>query len=178
MVVKNEINDLVESLRLKTENCYKNRMMCCSESILYTFNQGLQGGLPDKKAIGMGSGLCGGIGGNEICGALNGAILAIEILLKSVPSDGTKETIMAATTALRKSFKEQFKFEKCKNLIKNNNDKSRRCYCQNITGVSAEIVARIILQYRPELLASSNQNFLRNHDSKLSGLLKKILSFE
>jgi C_GCAxxG_C_C family probable redox protein len=187
MVDENEINKLISNIRQKTENCYSNRKMCCSESILYTFNQGLHGGLTDETAVRMGSGLCGGMGAGGGCGALNAAIMAIGMLLASGPGGRPKKKIRAATAELREKFHKQFQHEKCSDLIESQkgNRQSRLRHCQRITGVSAELAARIILQYRPELASSSDQEFLKNHDrirswsyrSKFGGLLKKIMHF-
>ncbi|NOX26551.1 MAG: hypothetical protein GXP59_10675 [Deltaproteobacteria bacterium] len=179
MVDKNEIDKLVSCLRQKTENCYKTRRMCCSESILYTFNQGLGGGLSDETAIKLGSGLCGGMGAGGGCGALNGAIMAIGLLLTSGPGGRPKKKIRAATAELREKFQKKFQDENCQVLIEphKDNHQARLRYCQQITGFSAEVAARLILQYRPQLAATAEHDFLKDRDSKLSGLLKKFLPF-
>ncbi len=179
MVEENEIDKLISSLRQKTENCYSKRKMCCSESILYTFNQGLHGGMTDDAAIKLGSGMCGGMSAGGGCGALNGAILAIGLLLTSGPMGRPKKKIRAATAELREKFKKRFQHEKCCDLTEpqKGNRLARLKHCQQITGVSAEIAARIILKYRPELADDPDNDFLMEHDSKMGGLLKKILFF-
>ncbi len=179
MVDDNKTNKLISSLRQKTENCYQNRKMCCSESILYTFNQGLHGGLTDEKAIRLGAGLCGGMGAGGGCGALNAAIMIVGMLLTSGSGGNPKKKIRAATAELREKFQKHFQYEKCQDLTKSQKGsrRSRLRHCQQITGTSAELAARIILQNRPELADSSDQEFLGNYDSKITGLLKNILHF-
>jgi len=179
MVDDNEINKLISSLSQKTENCYQNRKMCCSESILYTFNQGLHCGLPDEKAIRLGSGMCGGMGAGGGCGALNAAIMVVGMLLTSGPGGKPKKKIRAAAAELREKFKKRFQYEKCQDLTESQkgNRQARLRHCQQITRTSAELAARIILQNRPELVYSSDQEFLKNHDSRITGLLKRILPF-
>jgi flagellar biosynthesis/type III secretory pathway protein FliH len=88
-----------------------------------------------------------------------------------------KKKIRTATAELREKFRQKFQHEKCLDLIEPYQDKrqARLQNCQQITGVAAELAARIILKYRPQLAAGADQVFLKNYDSKLSGLLKKVL---
>lgn len=173
-----EIEKLVDNLRLKTEDCFENRKMCCSESILYALNQGLRGGLSGEAAINLGTGFCGGMGAEDGCGALNGSVLAIGLLLASGQEGLTKKKIKAVIKELREKFKEEFNFEKCSDLTKpyKGKPKDSRRNCQRITGISAELTARLILQYRPELAALSDEEFLAVNESKVGGFMGKIRS--
>ncbi len=179
MAAKNEIDELVSCLRQKTEACYKNRRMCCSEAILYTFNHGLSGGLSDETALKLGSGLCGGMGADGGCGALNGAIMAIGLLFTANSGGRPKKKIRAAAAELREKFREKFQSESCQTLLEpyKDNRQARRRHCQQITGFSAEMAARLILQYRPQLATAAKRDFFQVRAAKLSGLLKKFLPF-
>ncbi len=176
----NDEEALIEQLRLKTENCYVSRKMCCSESIIYVLNHALNGGLEDETAMRVGAGFCGGMGANDGCGALNGAIFVIGLLLTANENHSrrTNKKIRSASGELHNKFKKKFKYEKCADLTKaqKGNHQARICNCQNITGISAELAAKIILQYRPELISQADGEFLTLQETRAGGLVKKIRS--
>ncbi len=176
----NDNEALIEKLRIKTEDCYANNKMCCSESIIYVLNHALNGGLEDETAMRIGAGFCGGMGANEGCGALNGAIFVLGLLLTAneTHSRRTNKKIRSASAELHNQFKKKFKYEKCADLTKaqKGNHQARLCNCQNITGISAELAARIILQYHPELISQADDEFLIVQETRAGGLVKKIRS--
>ncbi|MFW8601670.1 C-GCAxxG-C-C family protein [Desulfobacterota bacterium M19] len=176
----NDNEALIEQLRIKTEDCYVNQKMCCSESIIYALNHALNGGLQDETAMRVGAGFCGGMGANEGCGALNGAIFVLGLLLTANENHSrrTNKKIRSASAELHNKFKKKFKYEKCADLTKaqKGNHQARLCNCQNITGISAELAARIILRYRPELIPQADGEFLAVKETRAGVLVKKIRS--
>ncbi|VAW41065.1 hypothetical protein MNBD_DELTA03-1245, partial [hydrothermal vent metagenome] len=176
----NDEEALIEQLRIKTEDCYVSSKMCCSESIIYALNHALNGGLEDETAMRVGAGFCGGMGANEGCGALNGAIFVLGLLLTANEphSRRTNKKIRSVSAELRNKFKKRFKYEKCADLTKaqKGNHQARLCNCQNITGISAELAARIVLRHRPELASEADAEFLAVQESAVGGLVKKIRS--
>ncbi len=128
----------------------------------------------------VGAGFCGGMGANDGCGALNGAIFVLGLLLTANENHSrrTNKKIRSASAELHNKFKKKFKYEKCADLTKaqKGNHQARLCNCQKITGISVELAARIIFQHHPELAAKADGEFLTVQESGVGILVKKVRS--
>jgi hypothetical protein len=55
-------NQIIELVRQRAENLYKNQKLCCSEALLLVLNHSFNGGLLSEQAKQLGAGFCSGIG--------------------------------------------------------------------------------------------------------------------
>jgi len=181
MKQQNDIESLVSHIRLRAENFYNAHGLCCSEAIMHVLNRGLRGGMNDQSILAVGSGFCGGMGGDDgTCGALTGAITMIGLFLSPHSPNGlSKKEASSAAKELHDRFKERLSSINCNDLTKElrNNRRARLKNCQKITGIGAEISATIILGRRPDLIAQANYEFLAARDTKLKLLTSKFSSY-
>ena len=172
---------LTSTIRERTENYYNAHGLCCSEAILFVLNRGLGGGLPDEMVRPLGSGFCGGMGGGEgICGALSGAIAALGLLVGPGQRHGlTKGQMREAAKRLHDSFRASLGSTCCRDLTAPHagDRKARLKGCQGITGLGAELTARLLLELRPKIAAQADLTFLNRRDTKTQAVIQKITSY-
>ena len=93
-----------------------NRGLCCSEAIVYVFAE--EAGKNAAEYMKMASGLCGGMGIGDICGAVTGGVCAIGIYLGR---DSVSTAPQKKCSALSKEFISIFRKElqniKCHELL-------------------------------------------------------------
>jgi len=172
---------LIQAIRQRTENYYHVHGLCCSEAILFVVNKGLGGGLSDDMARRLGAGFCGGMGGGEgVCGALSGAVAALGLILGpgqryALP----KAKMRRAAKQLHDSFLNALRSTSCLELSAPfvGDRKARMKSCQGITGLGAEICARIILDFRPALANGADFDFLNRRENKVQAVIQKMGTF-
>lgn len=181
MSVDHNFEVLIQAIRQRTENYYTAHGLCCSEAILFVVNRGLGGGLSDDMVRRLGAGFCGGMGGGDgVCGALSGAVSALGLILgPGQPLGLSKSKMRHAAKKLHDLFRATFGSTTCHDLTAPYAD-SRRAKLKNclaITGLGAELCARIILEYRPELASRADLPFLNRHDTKTQAVIQKISAY-
>lgn len=172
---------LIRAIRERTENYYQAHGLCCSEAILMVLNRGLGGGLADDQVRRLGAGFCGGMGGGDgVCGALSGAIAALGLLVGPGQRQGLpKAKMRQAAKELHDSFLQALGSTCCRELIAPHagDRRARMQGCQVITGLGAELTARLLLKLRPKLAQRADLTFLNQRDSKVQAVVKKIAAY-
>ena len=179
-ITASQHHKIIELVRLRAENLFKNHKLCCSESLLLVLNHGFNGGLSSEQAKQLGAGFCGGIGkAGCLCGALSGATMGIGLLVGPHASFGmNKKNFRQLAKKLHDRFHERFSSTCCRTLIKpyDKDKKGRSSFCGNLTGTTAAIATELLLETRPDLTGCVQTDYLASKDSKISGFFKTIVS--
>ena len=172
------VEEILDLVRGRAENFYHSRGLCCSQAVLLAINGGFRGHLSEELAIRIGAGFCGGIGeAGCVCGGLAGAVMALGLFLSPDAPHGLREKkFRKLSKKLHDSFQEQAGSLCCRVLIEDyqNDKKGQKKYCRGLTGFAAELVAGLLLDVRPELVEQVDLEFMRQRDSLLVGLIKKM----
>jgi C_GCAxxG_C_C family probable redox protein len=151
----------------------------CAEAVFTVLNQVLGGGLPGALATNLASGFPEGLAGSGcLCGALSGGVLALGLFLGQAGAGILPaKSVKGATRSLHDFFREQFGSTCCRVLTKNLPPRSAKLieHCGEITGATAEIAARLILQQRPELLLQADVSALSFPKNKFLTRLQQIV---
>ena len=160
----------------RAANMYGAKRGCCAEAVIATLNETLGGGLSMELAQRLGAGFCGGMGGAGcVCGALAGAQVVLGLFLGPGLAQGLKEKeFRAAAKLLHDRFKERAGATCCRVLLKQGKEK-KGVSCRELTGMGAELVAELLLAHRPELAGGVNREFLAGRDSRVVGMVKRLL---
>ena len=169
----------VNAIGRKAANLFASGQMWCAEAVFYVLNRSFDGGLPPETAQQLGSGLGQGVGGKGcICGALNGAAMAIGLLLGNhKPGWSTNKHVMELCGQLHDRFRKAFGATCCRTLTRSVEEGSRQHIhrCAMHTAMAAATAAEIILEQKPQLEEKVDFPFLERLDGRLSSGLK-ILS--
>lgn len=150
----------------------------CTEAVLSVLNQGLNGGLPPKMAIRLGSGLPEGIGGSGCtCGALTGGVLALGLFLgRDAPGLLNGRSVRVASKELHDQFKECFGATCCRVLTKHLKKGSKTHFnvCADRTGWAAGRAGHLILKSKPDLIFQADVSYLEKKDSVVNAKWKQL----
>ena len=148
--------DVVLAVRDKARALYRSRRLMCSEAILAAVNEAFAGGLTERQAVALASALPVGLGGGCLCGALGGAAVALGLTLELAPAPVGRRAVRQASARLHDRFKEVHGATCCRALTRpvKNDAKAHFAQCEAITAWTAETVARMILELRPDLARS------------------------
>jgi C_GCAxxG_C_C family probable redox protein len=178
MIVELETETMVDLMRAKAENLYEARRFCCSESILLVVNNSFNGGLSEEAALGLADGFCGGMGGAGcVCGALSSSIMALSLILSPHRRDGlNKKDFKDISKKMHDRFQDRFGSTCCRVLVQDFADdrKGQRQFCGKLTGEAAVLVGKLLFEAKPALRETVDLEYLRNLDTKLAGLMKKL----
>ncbi|MDD5758391.1 MAG: C-GCAxxG-C-C family protein [Desulfobulbaceae bacterium] len=181
MSSENNHEALIQAIRQRTENYYDAHGLCCSEAILFVVNRGFGGGLGDDMVRRLGAGFCGGMGGGDgACGALSGAVAALGLILGPGQPLGLSKTKMRqAAKKLHDLFRAAVGSTVCHDLTAPYADsrRARLKSCLAITGLGAELCARVILECRPEFADKVDLPFLNRRDTKTQAVIQKISAY-
>ena len=168
-------DELVTLVGERAENLYDAKKICCAEAVILTLNETFGGGLSPEMAVRLGAGFCGGMGGAGCsCGSLTGAEMALGLFLApNLPEGLTQKKFRAVSKELHDSFKERYSATCCRKLLKLGKEKAGP-NCKELTKGGAELVTRLILTHRPELLGAGNTEFLKKRDSKILQMVKRL----
>ncbi len=171
-----QVRELAWKVKERTENLYEARKICCAEAVIATLNETFGGGLPYELAVRLGSGFCHGMGGAGCsCGALTGAEVVLGLFMGPTADGGMKKKEFGAVAKeMHDRFKERNVATCCRILCKRRKEKKGPS-CQELTGCGAELVTELLLAHRPELAERVNNDFLVARDSKVAGMVKKML---
>ncbi|MBU8912057.1 MAG: C-GCAxxG-C-C family protein [Desulfobacterales bacterium] len=167
---------VVAQIRKRAQSLYLNRQMLCSEAVLVTLNQGLNGGLSDSQAMAMAAPFSIAMGESGcLCGALSGAVMACGLFIGSDHPYQRRAT-RACGRQLHDSFKAVNGATCCKVLsCKVKHDRNAHFQqCAGLTAGAAEMAARMILNKRPELVPGADKGLLIRRDSKMNIAMTRL----
>ena len=171
--------ELTDLAAVRAENFFSAHRLSCSEATLLVTNHGFGGGLSTEQALALGSGFGGGIGDSgSTCGALSGGVMALGLFLGPGCNGGlAKREYRKLVGSYYDRFREEFGSDCCRDLIADfrKNRKGRGSFCEGLTGRCTREAVRLILEWRLELAATADRDFLRGHDSGAVVTLKKIM---
>ena len=104
--------------RMKTANAYHEKGYNCCQSVLAAFAD--RCGISEETALRIGAGFGGGAGTGELCGAITGGIMALDLSAGGSMEDpvGSKRRASARSRSLQKSFSGQFGALRCRELLR------------------------------------------------------------
>ena len=103
--------------RMKRANGFHDRGFNCCQSVLAAFQDVI--GLTETQCLTLGGGFGAGAGTGELCGAVTGAVMVLDLLTPADPADvvGSKKKAMAQAKELQKRFAERFDALRCADLL-------------------------------------------------------------
>ena len=108
---------------------------------------------------------------------MTGAMAALGLIVGPGQKHGLpKAKMRQAAKKLHEDFLAALGSTVCHDLTAphNGNRRARLQGCQTITGLGAELCARVILELRPKLAAKADRAFLARRDSKVQAVIQKI----
>ena len=96
--------------------CHKKGFNCC-QSVLAAFQDVI--GLTETQCLTLGGGFGAGAGTGELCGAVIGAVMVLDLLTPADPADviGSKKRSVGQAKELQKRFAERFDALRCADLL-------------------------------------------------------------
>ena len=105
--------------RCAKADAFHNKGYNCCQSTVAAFADLV--GVDENTLLHIASGFGGGMGNGEICGAITGAVMALNLLSEMDHSNpgATKRKSGAQARELQKRFEAQFGYLRCRDLLKN-----------------------------------------------------------
>ena len=138
--------------RMERAVAYHDRGYNCCQSVLAAFSDCFD--IPEEAALRIGAGFGGGAGTGELCGAISGAIMTLDLIAVRDLSDpaAAKKKAVAGSRALQARFSEQFGALRCRELLKNEKEESSDAvkalgitnHCAVMIASAVEIVERLL----------------------------------
>ena len=99
--------------RCEQAAAYHKKGFNCCQSVLAAFQDVI--GLTETQCLTLGGGFGAGAGTGELCGAVTGAVMVLDLLTPADPADvvGSKKKAMAQAKELQKRFAERFDALRC-----------------------------------------------------------------
>ena len=96
---------------------YHKKGFNCCQSVLATFQDCI--GLTEAQCMTLGGGFGMGAGTGELCGAITGGVMVLDLLTPADPSDvlGSKKRSVGQAKELQKRFAERFENLRCADLL-------------------------------------------------------------
>ena len=96
--------------------CHEQGYNCC-QSVLAAFADRFD--IPKETALRLGAGFGGGAGTGELCGAITGGVMALDLLADMGDPAQAKRRAVARSKELQKRFAERFGALRCRELLRN-----------------------------------------------------------
>jgi C_GCAxxG_C_C family probable redox protein len=173
-----EIEDLLNRIGARAENLFRSKQFMCAEAVLLAVSKGLGRDIPEETAIALAAPFSDGLGGSGCtCGALSGGVMSVGLCLGGGQVRGPRERSRRVAKELHGRFLEEFKSACCRVLTRDVRKSPRRHFdqCAAITGATARISARLILEQEQALSVHGDFNFLNDRHTLIGGLLKRIV---
>jgi C_GCAxxG_C_C family probable redox protein len=162
----------------RAANLYHVRGLCCSEAVILVLAKGFGASMSEESALSIGAGFCGGMGGGEgVCGALSGSVVGLGTHLAPNLKKGLSKGKMRQTASLvHDAFKNKYGSTRCKDLTEKfaGDKKAKLQNCGKITADTAVLAVELLLQQAPALARKADLEFLRERETRVSRLLKKV----
>jgi len=171
---------VISQIRERARNLFETRQMLCTEAVVVTLNNSLDGGLTEAQAVALSAPFCMGLGDSGcMCGALSGAVMAAGLFLGKDQPYRNRSDMRDSARQLHDAFKASNGATCCRVLSKKvkHNTKDHLRQCADLTAESAEMAARLILQKRPELIDRLNNRFIVNRQSGIGGALLRLYRY-
>ncbi|MFH2219295.1 MAG: C-GCAxxG-C-C family protein [Pseudomonadota bacterium] len=171
---------LIAQIKKRARNLYLTRQLLCTEAVLLTLNQGLNGGLSADHAVAMAAPFCVALGESGcICGALSGAVMACGLFLGNGRPYRHRRDMREGARQLHDTFKAANGATCCRVLSQKvkHDKKAHFQQCADLTAEATEMAARLILHKRPELITRADNGFLLRRDSKIGGTMTRLFRF-
>jgi len=172
------IEELIRELKERSRNLYLGRRLLCSEAVLVTLNNGLNGGLTEDQAVAMAAPFAIALGESGcICGALSGAVLACGLFLGGNGPYRHRWEMRGCARHLHDEFKKANGATCCRALSRHVKDdkKAHFMQCAELTAEATGMAARLILEKRPDLLLQTNKAFLDKREFFTGSVLFRLM---
>ena len=173
-----EAETLIERIGQRACNLYLTRQLLCTEAVVETLNEALNGRLSKTQVVALTAPFCVALGESGcMCGALSGAVIACGLFLGDQHPYRKRKHMRTSARQLHDEFKARNGATCCNALIRKvKHDKQAHFrQCADITKKAAEMAARKILENRPELATKSNSRFWDRRQSALAGAVSKFI---
>jgi len=173
-----EIEDLLERIGARAENLFRSKQFMCTESVLLAVTRGLGRKIPEETAIALAAPFSDGMGGSGCtCGALSGGIMSVGLCLGGGKAIGRRARSRRFSKELHNRFTGRFRSACCRVLSRDVREHPGRHFdqCAAITGATAKMAARLILEQEQGLADHGDLSFLNGRHSFIGGLFKRIL---
>ena len=171
---------VISQIRERARNLFKTRQMLCTEAVVVTLNNSLDGGLTEAQAVAMAAPFCMGLGESGcLCGALSGAVMATGLFLGKDHPYRNRSDMRDSARQIHDAFKASNGATCCRVLSKKvrHDKKAHLQQCADRTAEAAQLAARLILQKRPELIDRLNKEFIAKRDSGIGGALLRMYHY-
>ncbi len=175
-----EAEALIVQIKERARSLYLTRQLLCTESIMVALNQGLGGGLSEAQALAMAAPFSVALGESGcMCGALSGSVMASGLFLGDQNPHRHRREMRNSARELYDAFK-TVNGATCCSVLSRKVKHDREAYfqhCANLTAEAAESAARLILKKRTGLAMGADRGFLSRRESKIGGLLLKLIRY-
>lgn len=139
--------------RMETAIAYHDKGYNCCQSVLAAFADRL--GIPEETALRVAAGFGSGAGTGELCGAITGGVMALDLIAGGdVTGDpkGSKRLAVSRAKALQQRFSEQFGALRCAELLRNEKEEPSDAvralgvtnHCAVMIASAAELVEKLL----------------------------------
>lgn len=139
---------------------YHKRGFNCCQSVVAAFHDIT--GLSEQDSFNVASGFGSGAGTGELCGALVGGIMALNLLHPTDPTDpvGSKKRSVALSKELQARFKERFGYVRCQDLLANKQEDDSKITAAKAMGltVHCQIMVVTAVEIVEEMLAEEQES--------------------
>ena len=171
-----KLDELAVRIGSRAHNIYDSRQNLCAGAALETLNAAFGGGLTERQARALSTTLPIGVGGSGcMCGALSGSLIALGLILGQEDSFSDNQ-LRNAGRRLHDAFKTEFRSTCCRVLSRPFKD-DRKAHFHNCAGLTRDataMAARIILEMRPQLADTIDNDFVSSRQGKIAGLYRRL----
>lgn len=122
--------------RFERADAYHKRGFNCCQSVVAAFSDKVN--KSEEELMNIGSGFGAGAGTGEMCGAITGAIMALNLMTPVDMDDpvGSKKRAVAQSKEFQKRFKERFGYLRCQDLLANKTTANEKTVAANALGLT------------------------------------------
>ena len=161
----------------RARNLYETRQLLCTEAVVMSLNEALEGGLSDSQVVALTAPFCVALGESGcMCGALSGAVIASGLFLGGRNPYRRRRQMRASARQLHDEFISCNGATCCNALTRKvKGDKEARFgQCAGITENTAALAARTILRQRPELIRRVKAETLSRRSSVIGAAVARL----
>ena len=141
--------------RFEKADAYHKKGFNCCQSVVAAFSDLLEMG--EQEIMNLSSGFGGGAGTGEMCGAITGAIMTLNLMTPVDLEDpvGSKKRSVAQSKEFQKRFKERFGYLRCQDLLANKTTANEKTTAANALGLTrhCDIMVVTAVEIVEEMLA-------------------------